>query len=846
MPDIARNTVVFPEGQIRLDKVYGAPDLDPAKIERFHQEQIPQILEATREHLPYITDLLRGYRISQIDGIKRFTERLSKHRNYERIRAAIWNAEIPEVDIKSFIKEGLAISYSGSGEDDEIKKSQVLLKSTGISKLASILANDKLDDIGLINETAQTVYASRNSTLALYKYRDEIQKIVGVSHRELISSILDAIPNNFADYDDPETKIGKSLEKQFEDNLRKISPAKITAVSPTKMFTKLSQDLGADVVDSKSFMQEEQQHKQLFLRSLNKMLDKIGQPETANKLFAEGAGFGAGSRPVVVLVDYNSEIAGRMAENGTNESTTKYKMLPSASIIPESRTEARKNGTAIVKVTQPVLGLDAEAIKTFNRFGVDNGKVLEWSKNYLRTAAMVDHDYLHVIINPRQDGPYSKGSNFVFPTGLDEETKATIPKPLQPSGHLEDFTLSLHAKILKRLFDDAPKRKEVVLSRAAESYVQLAEMQKTALGNAHNDSERMAVKEATTYLAEIESHRLFRAFSPDDQALKAKVQVQTPDGIKSISVADAMDKLELVSPKSLAKVTKIQSGLEKLAQHTESVFGDVYRKIHTVDSFPMINYEELRSGNLPLKVRYMDTTSILNEAVQAISGDHSVATKQQSGTTEESKLRMNGSASARSATDIIPDTIRKLPNDAANAVNEVKTTITPQLHTANSWNNVGSGVGLGMGTYGLHSKLNSHDSAYHQDLAAGGTREKMAKAGITADSANVTLGAVDIVALMKGSMPSIRTLAGNMAVPLSLVSGVTDTNAAIVAKDGHRAVESLAGTYGGIGGGIGGVMAGTPFGPAGMVIGGISGALGASELTRRIAGSLAEIGRAHV
>jgi hypothetical protein len=835
VPDIIENSLSFPEGPIRLDRVYGAPDT--VKIQEF-EKKIPEIARITQEFLPIAHDILTNYHSKIIGLVESYVVMLEgKNEIAQQAKDKILQSlrtETREISIKDFI---ISLDNVPNSENYVSAYKNSFAKGAGVLDLLSAFKKGTNHD--LMHDNVSNIFPELDRLQKVtLNYEQSLLKIVGNDNPQLVASIKEALPDTYEMRDKQHSVkvIGK-----FKADLAKIDAAKTTMVSPQEMFIKLSQDLGAVDADSQQFMQQEHKHKNLFLRTLDKMLTENGYTASASKLFTEGVvgneSFTAGSRPVVVQINYTPQIVAAMSGEGANESTTRFKMYPSGSIIPE----ANERGKFVTNLTQPVLGLDAEAVATLNKFGVDNGQITQWSKNYLRIATMVDHDYLHVLINPRQIAAQKEAAatKFIVEQDLEKGSKnpalrlasssdiaefPEIPKAHQPTGHLEDFTLSLQSKILKRLFEELPKRKEAVLARVAESYVQLAEMQKMALFNAKGEVAKAHANEAITYLAEIESHRLFRAFSPDDMSLKHRVSVQTTSGIKQMSVAEAMDGVKLISPEHLRANLSGKSVLEKLAAHAESGFGDMYQAIHKIDKLPMVDAHSIRKGEP--KIKYMDSMAILDDAAKSIKP--SLATGKSSEKTDSRKIRLNGSV----ISEVSENPLARLPESAAQ---EVKA-IASQQRVANALDVGGSSVGLGLGLHGLYNKLVNSDSYYRQDKAAGGSRENLAEAGIGFDLANVGMGISDLIR----RSGSVRTLTGNLALPVALASGVADTNAAVIAKDGHRAVETLGGTYSGITCGIGGAAAGSPLGPPGMLIGGFSGAIGCGviggEVAKRIAG----------
>lgn len=148
----------------------------------------------------------------------------------------------------------------------------------------------------------------------------------------------------------------------------------------------------------------------------------------------------------------------------------------------------------------------------------------------------------------------------------------------------------------------------------------------------------------------------------------------------------------------------------------------------------------------------------------------------------------------------------------------------------------GSGVGVGMGVYGLTQK-------YGEDgTAAGDLRNKdtriMAQAGIVADSAAILVDTVDGISGLKKVSDSLNVaskvsrVAAPVGVALSVASGVLDYKIAEKTKDASRASDAIGGSTGGIAGAAAGGIVGTKTGAAigaavGVWFGGIGAAPGA-------------------
>lgn len=162
----------------------------------------------------------------------------------------------------------------------------------------------------------------------------------------------------------------------------------------------------------------------------------------------------------------------------------------------------------------------------------------------------------------------------------------------------------------------------------------------------------------------------------------------------------------------------------------------------------------------------------------------------------------------------------------------------------------GSGVGVGMGAYGLSQKLGENGTAA-ADLNDKTTR-KAAHAGIIADAAAIAVDTADGLATLqkvsKGleATSKVSRVAAPVGIALSVASGVIDYKIADTKKDATRASNAIGGTAGGMVGAAAGGMVGAKVGAAagaavgvwfagvgavplaaiGGVVGGVVGAIG--------------------
>lgn len=145
----------------------------------------------------------------------------------------------------------------------------------------------------------------------------------------------------------------------------------------------------------------------------------------------------------------------------------------------------------------------------------------------------------------------------------------------------------------------------------------------------------------------------------------------------------------------------------------------------------------------------------------------------------------------------------------------------------------GSGVGVGMGVYGLSQKLGENGTAAG-DLRDDRTRN-LAKAGIATDMAAIGVdGAEGLATLSKvskglESASRVSRVAAPVAAGLAVASGVVEYKIAEKKGDGKRAAEAVGSTAGGLTGALAGGVAGAKGGAlAGAAIGAFFGGVGAA------------------
>ncbi len=143
--------------------------------------------------------------------------------------------------------------------------------------------------------------------------------------------------------------------------------------------------------------------------------------------------------------------------------------------------------------------------------------------------------------------------------------------------------------------------------------------------------------------------------------------------------------------------------------------------------------------------------------------------------------------------------------------------------------NVGSGVGIAMGVYGLSQKL-GEDGTAAKDLKDARTAT-LAKAGIAADAAAIAADSTELLTRASRGMATaakVGRVAAPVGVALSVASGAIDYKIAEKQGDGKRAAAAIGSTAGGVAGAMAGGVAGAKVGAAlGAAVGVWFGGVGA-------------------
>ncbi len=373
---------------------------------------------------------------------------------------------------------------------------------------------------------------------------------------------------------------------------------------------KISNDLSVSRPTLDAVIQDELVYKQLFLEALQKTMNKEGLKGDVKTVFAGQDNGQFGSQSVLCLQDWESYLKGRQLNTiGPQESTTKYKFefafinkeVP-VSPLEHAQTDG-VSGVELTPVTQPIFKMDSNAFDALKKHGITHEELRSYAVNFMQMGGMAEHDYVHRIILP-----VAQLSTITFRDGLGEIMPDLQYETPESSLELEDHALAIHAKVCQQLYEDRPNRKDVLLGWAGKTYSELGDIQSKAFANCKTDEERAEVTEAITYFSEIYAHRLFRVISPEDAELQKEVQVKTQTGQNSMSVAQALEKVRLVTPAEVTQTYTSSHGnppsnnLETMIAHMEYKLGDTYSRIHKMESVKMMDFGDLTPSDIAQKI----------------------------------------------------------------------------------------------------------------------------------------------------------------------------------------------------------------------------------------------------
>ena len=520
-------------------------------------------------------------------------------------------------------------------------------------------------------------------------------------------------------------------------------------------------------VSPEEVRQVELNHNALYMRTLTNLLRERGYKATPEQLFHGTKPSGIyGSQLLLHVRNFDGPDSNLLGAFD-NESTTPYRFDFNFVEMPVG-----SDGESIMA---PTMAFDSKAINFLKNSGVSHAMLRTHMHNHLKMAMLAEHDgSAHQVILP-----HPQKVNFhtpvytvdqlreMAPQGTAEEEiqqalelqrpKKTEPflkgKPLplvQTETYVEDHALALHTQILKRLFEESPKRKDLVLKYATEAYLHIGEIQKIALKQATTAEEVFRANEAATYLAETYTHRLARVISFEDPDLHKKLSITMPDKtVEHMSVSDAADRLmnvqtgqAVITPNRLLPLPK--GGVLTILEHhtSEAVGKGTYRAIYNLNRFPMV-VSEMRPLNEQERQEFIERmreyrnfdhednlTQFVPKEIQAIKEikflDPLDAVAETRGLKKDFKRRVKDAL------------IKKpLPEDGYHP--------SPHENALSHGNagsglesGVGNGIGMAMGAYGLYNKLGDQHSAFHQDMQSHDKlRKAAAVAGVTTDVAMV-------------------------------------------------------------------------------------------------------------
>ena len=353
--------------------------------------------------------------------------------------------------------------------------------------------------------------------------------------------------------------------------------------------------------------ENEIQSKKLFLTALNDMIREDGGTTDVFSAFRDtsqhyissntkGTNPGMyGSQVVVSLRTFPSDSSASKTL-GPRETSTKFGFRFRLPLLGETQDAIPRS------ISTSYYQIDSVPFELLAKLQVPNALKEQYLTGFVKMANMAEHDYLHQLVSladPTADVHYPDKMYHLFP---DLDVNGVVD--------LERHMLCMHAHICDRLFQEerssvdahgqpitlkiGAKRKEAVLTWAAQQFRTLGDMQDVALSHASTPEEKAEVKEAITYFAEIFGHRLFRVISPADLAsFKQKLILNDPLKSKpplETTVAEQADRLQFKIPQERGKpvLEEHTHGIKGLRRLCELFHGDLYVKSHATETISIV------------------------------------------------------------------------------------------------------------------------------------------------------------------------------------------------------------------------------------------------------------------
>lgn len=290
--------------------------------------------------------------------------------------------------------------------------------------------------------------------------------------------------------------------------------------------------------------------KQLFLDALGVMLARNGHeimPELLlnQQMARENPRISfAGTQNFILRIDFSSTLdktgRGEYLKVAGNHALGKYQFV--AGFLGDKPENHPLNKET--EYTEPVFMVDNALLELMEKAKVPQEKIEEFFEGFMKIAELVEHDYVHCMMIP------------YFQNGLDfrlfAHHKKTGDARLTP---LENHALALQSDIIRELFSQDPKRKDIVLRDAVKSLNIVTEIQEIMK---ESKSDEKDIREVGNYLSSIYMDRLLRAIEVNDKDLAKPIH-------QDQSVQDALEKIEvrLTRRTDLSSVSEIKPGDEE-------------------------------------------------------------------------------------------------------------------------------------------------------------------------------------------------------------------------------------------------------------------------------------------